>query len=304
MGLQLMGFKPLAALQAYHNIKNPSFIYPDEAAVSGSTVAFRALLEEMDRTRTFAVARLVFRKTGIPRFVALVPQMEKLDEAGDDGGAGAQLLPPGMNVIPLPYADEIRRVKTEDDPPTASAELVAAATRVVRALRLPSFEPDDFSNPALQRHYKVLEALALHDELRLNPTEDDRIVPDADGFSAARGVLQHFGEKLQTAVAALPPPTAAPAAARKAPAAASKKRAKAEADDDGDFGAAPAPKQAKAAAAAGNVDLAAWTERCANGEVERATVAELKEVLKAVNLKVGGAKAELVERVRGHFLGE
>ena len=84
---------------------------------------------------------------------------------------------------------------------------------------------------------------------------------------------------------------------------AGKKRGKFEKGEDDDGGAAPAPKQAKAAAAAGGIDHAAWIERCANGEVERATVAELKDVLRTLNLKVGGVKTELIERLRRSFKG-
>jgi hypothetical protein len=74
-GFQLMGFKPLSHLSAAHNIKSANFIYPDEHATAGSTVAFRALSEEMAAQNKFAVARASIRKSGIPRFVALLPQV-------------------------------------------------------------------------------------------------------------------------------------------------------------------------------------------------------------------------------------
>jgi hypothetical protein len=52
---------------------------------------------------------------GVPPLLPPMPAANPPRPMKDDGGAGAQLLPPGMNVIPLPYADEIRRVKTEDE---------------------------------------------------------------------------------------------------------------------------------------------------------------------------------------------
>jgi hypothetical protein len=60
--------------------------------------------------------------------------------------------------------------------------LVAEANRVVRSLRLPGFDPSDFNNPALQRHYRVLEALALHEDAQLEAVPD-MIKPDQDGFA-------------------------------------------------------------------------------------------------------------------------
>jgi hypothetical protein len=152
--------------------------------VKGSVPAFRALVDEMDAQQKFAIARLVFRKTGIPRFVALLPQVwlfccggslvfgffsvgksssnsvqancvrvflfcflfrlfsiitllvfslfffafsleffsllccflsaqvEKWDEAHQNLER-----PPGMNVVYLPYADELRNIKLVDSAP-------------------------------------------------------------------------------------------------------------------------------------------------------------------------------------------
>jgi ATP-dependent DNA helicase 2 subunit 1 len=343
-GLELMGFKPMATLQPCHNVKNPAFIYPDEQLVKGSTVAFKALLQEMHLQQKYAVARLVFRKTGVPRFVALLPQMEQVDEGG------FQTTPPGMNLIHLPFADEvslfsnfvrllnlcvnnllihawqIRQIKTGTAQPHADTELVKAATQIVRALRLPSFEPDNFVNPALQvllfsrhsllllmpthnvfsqRHYRVLEALALHEQLSGDASADDRLQPDVDGFARAAPVIEQFEQCWEKAAAALPPPSvAAPKAAAKR--AAPAKRAKAEADDDDDESAPRAKKSKKAAApasdAAGGADV--WRAKCADGSVAKSTVAELKEVLKGFGLKVSGAKGELVDRLTDYFISQ
>jgi hypothetical protein len=50
--------------------------------MKGSTVAFHALLHTMDQKGVYAVARFANRKASIPRFVALIPQMEKLEKDG------------------------------------------------------------------------------------------------------------------------------------------------------------------------------------------------------------------------------
>lgn len=96
--LTLMGFKPLDRLKPYHQIKPSQFIYPDEARCNGSTLAFNALIQAMNELKQFAVCRYIFRKTSIPRFVALVAQIEDAKTDTD----------PGMHMIFLPYADDIR----------------------------------------------------------------------------------------------------------------------------------------------------------------------------------------------------
>jgi hypothetical protein len=143
-GFTLMGFKPLSQLLPSHNLKAPNFIYPDESAIKGSSTAFRALVEEMASQGKFAVARASLRKSSIPRFVGLVPQVRRsvvclacvipflcqcvnfwfthilsrfitfqLEKFGADGVLEQG---PGMCVIYLPFADELRQVKLDSTP--------------------------------------------------------------------------------------------------------------------------------------------------------------------------------------------
>ena len=42
-GLTLLGFKPVTCLRDYHTLSPSRFVYPDERALRGSTVAFVAL---------------------------------------------------------------------------------------------------------------------------------------------------------------------------------------------------------------------------------------------------------------------
>lgn len=55
----------------------------------------------MVREKKIAIAMFCPRAFVIPSFAALIPQVE---ERGPEG----QTEPPGMYVIPLPYADDIR----------------------------------------------------------------------------------------------------------------------------------------------------------------------------------------------------
>jgi ATP-dependent DNA helicase 2 subunit 1 len=57
----------------------------------------------MTKKKRMAIALFCPRRNVIPTFAALLPQKE---ERGADG----QIEPPGIYVIPLPYADDIREV--------------------------------------------------------------------------------------------------------------------------------------------------------------------------------------------------
>ena len=126
-------------------LKPSCFLYPDEERCVGSTAAFNALLTSMDEAvydeakgsepGVFAVCRLILRKSVEPRFVALVPQRERVDAV-----TSAQLQPPGMNVVFLPFADDLRKCDVDGldemlrcDPMGGGAEheaLVDAAKKV------------------------------------------------------------------------------------------------------------------------------------------------------------------------------
>jgi ATP-dependent DNA helicase 2 subunit 1 len=108
-----------------------------------------------------------------PRLVALLPQMERVDESG------FTILPAGMNAIVLPWADDIR------DPPTTVIESVGdaeveVAKKIVDKLSLDSFDPAAFLNPSLQLFYNSIEALAL-ERSEVSPFTDT-ITPDPNQF--------------------------------------------------------------------------------------------------------------------------
>eukprot|EP00492_Amphilonche_elongata_P003948 TRINITY_DN433_c0_g1_i1.p1 TRINITY_DN433_c0_g1~~TRINITY_DN433_c0_g1_i1.p1 ORF type:complete len:202 (-),score=27.68 TRINITY_DN433_c0_g1_i1:459-1064(-) len=80
--LRVMGFKDISRLKAYHQIKPSYFIYPDEQYVTGSRQAFKALMTACHLENYMAICRFTSRKGTIPRMVALVPQLEILEEGG------------------------------------------------------------------------------------------------------------------------------------------------------------------------------------------------------------------------------
>lgn len=265
-GLRLMGFKPRDTLKPHFNIKTASFIYPDESIVKGSTTAFAALLDRMLALDQIGIARLTQRANTAPRFVALLPQKEEFDEDG------VQLLPPGLHVIYLPFADDIRALDLPSAP-TASTEQIVLAKKVVKTLRI-RFDSHNFENPALQKHFAALQAIAL--ERDVVEDIDDHTLPDVEGMLEHSEILEEFrnntlGDEVVEPVKA------------------GRKRA---ATGDGD---APAPKRR-----ATTVDESDYGDE---SKVKKMTVAQLKEILLAKKIKYDSKmkKADLVAALVAKF---
>ncbi|KFW89471.1 X-ray repair cross-complementing protein 5, partial [Phalacrocorax carbo] len=143
-GLFLIGFKPLSMLKQHHHMKPSQFIYPEESLVSGSTTLFNALLMKCLEREVMALCRYTARRNTPPRFVALVPQEEEVDEQK------VQVAPPGFHIIFLPYADDKRNVDFTEKVP-ASQEQVDKMKEIIQKLRF-KYRTDSFENPVLQQH--------------------------------------------------------------------------------------------------------------------------------------------------------
>ena len=116
---------------------------------------------ELDK---LVLCRWTARRGSPPRLVALLPQAEKLDEIG------TQIKAPGFNMIILPFADDIRHLRFNEDEKgeanVASHEQIDKAKALITKLVLPGgFNPDSYDNPVLQSHYANLQALALDQEI-------------------------------------------------------------------------------------------------------------------------------------------
>ncbi|KAI9752649.1 MAG: ATP-dependent DNA helicase II subunit 1 [Chaenotheca gracillima] len=158
--IRIIGFKPMSMLPVWANMKNATFIYPSEEDFVGSTRVFSALQQKLLKDEKMAVAWFIARKNAAPVITAVIPGAEKLGEHGE------QVIPPGMWLIPLPFADDIRQ-----NPETILAQapdsLVDMMRTVVQQLQLPKgqYDPQRYPNPALQWHYRILQAMALEEDL-------------------------------------------------------------------------------------------------------------------------------------------
>lgn len=81
-GLRLLGFKPCSLLKHYHQLRSPTFLYPDERSMAGSTQTFIAFHAAMLAKDKMAICSFVRTQASEPRLVALIPQVEEVDDFG------------------------------------------------------------------------------------------------------------------------------------------------------------------------------------------------------------------------------
>uniref|UniRef100_A0A453JQ65 ATP-dependent DNA helicase 2 subunit KU70 n=1 Tax=Aegilops tauschii subsp. strangulata TaxID=200361 RepID=A0A453JQ65_AEGTS len=271
--LRLLGFKPLDCLKDYHNLSPSTFIYPSDEQIFGSTRVFVALHSSMLRLGRFALA--FYGTPTRPRLVALVAQEEVISSSGQDE-------PPGMHMIYLPYSDDVRYPEevhlTSGDAPRATDEQIKKASNLLRRIDLKHFSVSHFANPGLQKHYGILEALALgEDEM---PDIKDETLPDEEGL-ARPGVVKAIEEFKAAVFGENYDQEEAEAAAAKG--GASKKR--------------------KAIADAASQKSAAydWADLADNGKLKDMTVMDLKTYLTAHGLAVSGKKDAIISRILTHL---
>lgn len=271
--LRLLGFKPLSCLKDYHNLKPSTFLFPSDEEVAGSTCVFIALHKSMLKLKRYAVA--FYGSSTHPQLVALIAQDEILN-------AGGQVEPPGMHMIYLPHSDDIRQTDeihtyTSSTAPRATDDHVKRATALVRRIDLKEFSVCQFSNPALQRHYAMVQAMALdEDEV---PEIADETVPDAEGM-ARPGVIKALEEFKLSIYGENYEEESDLAVGGKGNTLAKKRKAE------------DATKEST------NYD---WSDLADNGRLKDLTVAELKLYLTAHGLPVAGKKELLINRILSHL---
>lgn len=153
--IRIVGFKPLSTLPIWANIKHPSFIYPSEEDYIGSTRVFSALHQKLLDSEKLALVWFIPRKNASPVLAAMIAGAEKIDENG------VQKIPPGMWIIPLPFADDVRQ-NPESTVHRAADPVNDAMRDVIRQLQLPKavYDPSKYPNPGkFFCHYDAYQAL-------------------------------------------------------------------------------------------------------------------------------------------------
>ena len=296
--IRILGFKSLEKFPFWANLKPATFIYPSEEHFVGSTRVFSALHRKLHVSQKFALAWFVPRRNAVPTLATIYPSLECLDhETGD------QTHPPGLWISPLPFADDVRQ-----DPETqlirAPDRLVDMMRDVIQQLQLPKaiYDASKYPNPSLQWHYRILQALALEEDLPEKP--EDKTLPKWRQIDKRAGpYVMDWGEELQRrwkeweGVNGVSSSSAVP----------TKRSAPVGAGMQGEGGMPDRAKKVKTGAGglggggAAEVDDDAMRKAVKGNEVEKLTVGQLKGWLSKKKMSVAGKKSELVERVEGWF---
>ncbi|KAI1850038.1 hypothetical protein JX265_003412 [Neoarthrinium moseri] len=277
--IRIIGFKDRSLLKFWMSMKKSVFIYPSEEGYIGSTRVFSALWKKLLKSGKIGIAWHVSRTNANPVLVAVIPS-----RAQDDEDSGTPFLPAGLWLYPIPFADDVRpppgvkTVRTTD-------ELTNQMNKIVRVLQLPNaaYDPTKYPNPSLQWHYRILQALALEEEVPDEP--DDKTKPKTkaihkrvgghieDWSNLADQELTKYEE--QQGIKRELEHDDEPRPAKKA-----KKTIKAENGDGGSV-----------------MNDAALKKKFNSGELTKLKVVDLKDILAAHGLDTKGKKAELVERL-------
>ncbi|GLI75139.1 ATP-dependent DNA helicase II subunit 1 [Penicillium ochrochloron] len=282
--IRIIGFKPLSTLPIWANVKHPSFIYPSEEDYVGSTRVFSALQQKLLKDKKMALVWFIPRKNAAPVVAAMVAGEEKIDENG------VQKVPPGMWIIPLPFADDVRQ-NPESTLAVSPDPLTDAMREIIGQLQLPkgAYEPQKYPNPALQWHYRILQALALDEDHPGEP--EDKTKPKYRQIDKRAGdYVLAWSDQLDAAFDKMFGGTAATTSTlvKRGP------------KDSADSAGGPPAKRVKTEGGTGGVDEE--VKRCyEKGTVSKLTVAVLKDFLTAQGRSAAGRKPDLVDRVEQFF---
>lgn len=279
-GLRLIGFKPQSMLPFWASVKKSTFIYPSEEDYIGSTRVFSALWQKLLKDKKMGLGWFIPRKNASPQLVAILPSEERLDEV-----TNGQVFPAGLWLYPLPFADDVRQPPEQPPPLVAPDILTDRMHKVVQQLQLPKahYDPSKYPNPSLQWFYKILQAMALEEELPEQP--EDKTVPKYRQINKRAGeYINEWGIVLHDEFSAWD----------------EKRRShmKRESHDEDDQ-----PKK-KGKAATSSKDLGSMSTNdlkklVVSDGLRRYTVAQLKELCSSKSLSTGGKKDDLVERMEG-----
>jgi ATP-dependent DNA helicase 2 subunit 1 len=290
--IRIIGFKPITCAPIWANTNKATFIYPSEADFIGSTRVFSALQQKLIKSKKMGLVWFIARRNSSPTLCALLPSEEKMDDDGE------QQMPPGLWLIPLPYADDIRQFPEQPEAPLKTTDALTDKMRIImEQLQLPGgvYDPSKYPNPDLQWFYRILQAMALDEDIPTQPV--DKTVPRYKQIDKRCGVyIEDYGKTFEETFEQL---SRNSLAVRGKPAA---KRRTAEPED----GEKPAkkvkaePKVKTELSEDGMTDqqMALLNDQ---GQITKTTVAVLKMFLGQRGQNTAGKKADLVDKVQQYL---
>jgi ATP-dependent DNA helicase 2 subunit 1 len=295
--IRIIGFKPISCLPLWANTNKATFIYPSEADYVGSTRVFSALHQKLIKSQKMGLVWFIARRNASPILSALIPAEEKTNNDGD------QAMPPGLWLIPLPFADDIRQFPDQAEKPLVTTDELTDKMRIiVEQLQLPKgvYDPAKYPNPELQWFYRILQAMALEDDIPEHA--DDKTIPKYKQIDKRCGeYIQEYAKEFAVAYAQV----SRSAASHKGKV--TGKRASAEPDASAKALPKRVKKEPKVKEEDGEKEGLTdeqMSELNNKGQISKQLVADLKEFLGQRGQNTSGKKADLVERVQEYLQGK
>jgi ATP-dependent DNA helicase 2 subunit 1 len=275
--IRILGFKSRNLLPIWASTKKSTFIFPSEEDYVGSTRVFTALWQKLLKDDKIGIAWCITRANAQPMLAAILPSRGRAD---DD--SGTPYLPAGLWIYPLPFQDDLRNINPPDEVLRSSDELTTHMRTIVQQLQLPKamYNPSKYPNPALQWHYRILQALALEEEVP--EKADDATEPKYKAISKrAGGYLEEWSEALGDESGKV----------------ANSKSTKRETDDE-DAGRPTKKSRGTSEKPSGSsFNMAELKTAIESGSITKMTVVQLKDLLATKGMSTSGRKMELIERV-------
>jgi ATP-dependent DNA helicase 2 subunit 1 len=275
--IRILGFKSRNLLPIWASTKKSTFIFPSEEDYVGSTRVFTALWQKLLKDDKIGIAWCITRANAQPMLAAIIPSRERAD---DD--SGTPYLPAGLWIYPLPFQDDLRNINPPDEVLRSSGELTTHMRTIVQQLQLPKamYNPSKYPNPALQWHYRILQALALEEEVP--EKADDATEPKYKAISKrAGGYLEEWSEALEDESGKV----------------ANSKSTKRETDDEDADRPAKKSRGTSEKPSGSSFNMAELKTAIESGSITKMTVVQLKDLLATKGMSTSGRKMELIERV-------
>ncbi|KAI0863105.1 hypothetical protein F4860DRAFT_502236 [Xylaria cubensis] len=282
--LRIIGFKDRSLLRFWASVKKSTFIFPSEEGYVGSTRVFTALWHKLIESKKVGMAWHIARKNANPQLVAIIPSRASSDEK-----SGTQYMPAGLWLYPIPFLDDVRHGPEAGKIIRTTDALTDRMNKVVQQLQLPggAYNPSKYPNPALQWHYKILQALALEDVVPDQP--EDATVPKYRAIhKRCGGYIQEWAQVADDALGQIQ----------------EQKKIKRELDGEDDEDEPRPAKKSRTTAAknrnAGEDDglsNAELRKRYDAGTLAKLTVADLRSAMSGRGIDTKGLKKDLVERL-------
>ncbi|KAI1368621.1 hypothetical protein F5Y08DRAFT_325903 [Xylaria arbuscula] len=281
--IRIIGFKDRSLLKFWASVKKSIYIFPSEEGYVGSTRVFTALWQKLLKSKKVGVAWHIARKNGNPQLVAVIPSRATSDEK-----SGTQYMPAGLWLYPIPFVDDVREGPETGQVIRTTDALTDRMNKVVQQLQLPggAYNPSKYPNPALQWHYKILQALALEDVVPDHP--EDATVPKYRAIhKRCGGYIQEWAQVADDVVGQIQ----------------EQKKIKREFEADNEEDEPRPVKKARATTTKSksigedglsNVELRQHYDA---GTLAKLTVAELRSAMSSRDLDTKGLKKNLVERL-------